>query len=113
MKNFQLPEHYNYLDGLKNDGFWGEKGSELMVRIMSEASGLETLSIDMSLPLNAEQWIYEPLRSESVELTCAWMHVPGHPFVLLLTAKGKPDREAANSFMRFEPSIANPPPCTA
>ena len=77
MKNFKIPEHYHFLEYLNRDAFKGNQGKYLMERILSEPSGLESLVLEKRLPLNAAQWMYEPLRSETMQITCSWMHVPG------------------------------------
>ena len=106
MTQFQIPGHYHYLDYL------GVKDNALIRRILSEPAGYESLVLDKNLPINAQQWMNEPLRSESTDITCAWMHVPGHPFVLVLVAKGKANSNGVNIFMRFEPSVSSPAACT-
>jgi len=110
IKNFEPPENYHYLQYL-GDGFAGDQGKQLMTRILSDPSGLESFTLQKDLPLNAQQWMLEPLRSERIDMTCAWLHVPGHPFVLVLVAKGKPDDDGLNAFMRFEPSVSTPSAC--
>ena len=110
IKDFKLPEHYNFLDYVGR-GLDGEKGKALMNRILSVPSGLDSFVMNKSLPLNAEQWMHEPLRSESMDMTCAWLHVPGHPFVLVLLAKGRADDDRKHSFMTFEPKVPDLDKC--
>ena len=53
IKNFKIPEHYHFLEYLNKDAFKGNQGKYLMERILSEPSGLESLVLEKSLPLNA------------------------------------------------------------
>ena len=108
IQNFQPPEPYDYIAYL---GLAGNVGKRLMSRIFSESSGLESFTLEKELPINAEQWMLEPLRFEMMDMTCAWLHVPGHPFVLVLVAKGKADNVGLSTFMRFDPIISTPGAC--
>ena len=110
IKDFELPEHYHFLDYFGR-GLDAETGRALMNRILSDPSGLDSFMMNKTLPLNAEQWMYEPLRTESLEMTCAWLHVPGHPFVLVLLARGKADDSQMHSFMTFDPKVPDLDQC--
>lgn len=107
LDNFQDITHYMYEDYIGEDF----RNSGAMTSIISESSGTLTLEMRVRVQNVMSQWKLQPLSFVQENVTFAWRHVQGHPFVVIIRVSGVPGEDKYMSFHSIASRLSRDESC--
>lgn len=107
LSSFAEITHYMFEDYMGEDF----KASDAMSTILRETSGSMTLNLRMRVESDKSNWKMSPMKFLHNNVTFAWRHVQGHPFVVIIRVNGMPDADDALQFMGIKNSLSRGEMC--
>lgn len=107
LRSFGEITHYMFEDYMGQDF----KASNVMSTILRKTSGSMTLDLNIRVPSDKANWKLSPMRYLRDNVTFAWRHVQGHPFVLIIRVTGKPDANDELQFMGIKNPLSRDEMC--